>query len=112
YCVFTETYWPSTLRYKRILHIVFPRTNKYHVLLHAIFGHEIGHAAYAIPRLQSRLDKDVIAPLFADTPLADVASAEAWLTDAKRPKEVTRFLALWSGTQPHDFTFLGKNNPS
>lgn len=110
YRIYTESYWPSILRYRRILHIVFPRTNKYHVLLHSIFGHEIGHAAYAIPSIQSRLNAQVFTPLFTGTPLADEASAEAWITSTKRPKEITEYLGLWSNSQPHDFTFLGKNN--
>jgi hypothetical protein len=113
YRIYTEWYWPSSLRFQRILHIVFPRTNKYHVLLHAIFGHEIGHAAYAIPSLESALDKNVFTPLFAGTPLADVGSAQKWIEDSSRPSEVDRFMHfVWEANQRHDFTFLGRNNYS
>jgi hypothetical protein len=45
---------PSASR-RKILTIVLPRTLKHFVLLHAILGHEIGHAIWAHPKHQNRL---------------------------------------------------------
>ena len=111
YRIYTELYSPSVLRFQRILHIVFPRTNKYHVLLHAIFGHELGHAAYAIPSLKADFDARVLSPLFASTPMEDAPSAEKWLSSSSRPKAVDDYVTnVWNSSQTHDFTFLGRNN--
>ncbi|SRR6266851_2871948 len=70
---------------KRIFTIVFPRTLKHHVLLHTIFGHEIGHAAWIIPAQQADLKKKVLTPLRREGPLTSSSSAEIWLEKAKAP---------------------------
>ena len=111
YRIFPESYLADGLRHRRILNIVFPRTLKHHVLLHVIFGHEIGHAAWAIPARRSELERDVIAPLFAKTPLETEATAEAWITGA-RPAAVDVYLDKWNLRHQHQFSFTGKNNHS
>jgi hypothetical protein len=112
YAILPESYDPDPIRLKRIINVVFPRTLKHHVLLHAIFGHEIGHAAWAIPDLRAKLDKQVIAPLFKGTPLENAVSAEQWITAATRPKVVSDYLLAWKmhPNMEHDFTFSGPKN--
>jgi dCTP deaminase len=110
YRIYPETFKPDPIRLSRILNIVFPRTLKHHVLLHAIFGHEIGHAAWAIPRLRSTLLADVIRPLFHGTRFEDAAKADVWMQDPNRPIEVAAHLAFWTSKQPQPFAFSGNNN--
>jgi len=81
---------------RRIFTIVFPRTLKHLVLSHAIFGHEIGHAAWSIPRLRSRLSGEVSQPLFTSGPLSSVTNARAWLTNANAPAEVKEVIAQYN----------------
>lgn len=73
---------------RRIFTIVFPRTLKHHVLLHAIFGHEIGHAAWTIPKHGSDLRGKVLKPLWAEGPLTSVSQATAWLRDSAAPTAI------------------------
>jgi hypothetical protein len=73
---------------RRIFTIVFPRTLKHHVLLHAIFGHEIGHAAWTIPQHQADLRNRVLGPLKGSGRLTSTSQATAWLQDAKAPAPV------------------------
>ena len=110
YRIYPETFRPNGIRHRRILNIVFPRTLRHHVLLHAIFGHEIGHAAWAVPARRSRLRTDVLDRLFQGTPMESSATAETWLSDPRRPKDTTQYLSDWSAAYPHPFTFGGKNN--
>jgi hypothetical protein len=73
---------------RRIFTIVFPHTLRHHVLLHAIFGHEIGHAAWTIPQHKSDLKGKVLEPLRAVGPLNSTSQATAWLKDTKAPPPI------------------------
>jgi len=64
---------------RRVFTIVFPRTLKHHVLLHTIFGHEIGHAAYTIPSHRAKLLKNILGKLQGKGPLTSTSSATDWL---------------------------------
>jgi hypothetical protein len=63
----------------RIFNVVFPRTLKNHVLLHAILGHELGHAAASVPTINAKANK-VIETLRENSHLLDAAKLEAWLS--------------------------------
>jgi hypothetical protein len=76
---------------RRIFTIVFPRTLKHQVLLHSIFGHEIGHAAWTIPGQRAKLLKNVVKPLYERGPLSSTSTATAWLRDKKAPDPVEQF---------------------
>jgi hypothetical protein len=78
YEVETEQNAPGLLQ-RPLFSINFPRSLKPFVLLHAILGHEIGHAAFAIPKLSARLRKEVIDVLVAESPLADLGNFEKWV---------------------------------
>jgi len=73
---------------RRIFTIVFPRTLRHHVLLHAIFGHEIGHAAWTIPKHRADLQNKVLGPLRSSGPLTSTSQATAWLRDTNAPQPI------------------------
>lgn len=73
---------------RRVFTIVFPRTLKHHVLLHAIFGHEIGHAAWTIPKHRSELRDKVLKPLRGAGPLTSTSQATAWLRSDGAPEQI------------------------
>jgi len=73
---------------RRIFTIVFPRTLKHHVLLHAIFGHEIGHAAWTIPKHRAELRDKVLRPLRGSGRLTSTSQATLWLKDPTAPAPV------------------------
>lgn len=75
---------------RRIFTIVFPRTLKHQVLLHTIFGHEIGHAAWTIPGQRAKLVDKVLRPLCAKGPLTSTSTATAWLRNPKAPDAVLK----------------------
>ncbi len=73
---------------RRIFTIVFPRTLKHQVLLHAIFGHEIGHAAWTIPKHRADLRDKVLRPLRGSGRLTSTSQATAWLRDTTAPNPI------------------------
>jgi hypothetical protein len=73
---------------RRVFTIVFPRTLKHYVLLHAIFGHEIGHAAGTIPRHKAELRDKVLGPLRGAGPLTSVSQATLWLRNPSAPAAI------------------------
>jgi hypothetical protein len=75
---------------RRIFTIVFPRTLKHHVLLHAIFGHEIGHAAWTIPKHGADLRGKVLGPLRSAGPLTSTSQATAWLRSTSAPAQIDK----------------------
>jgi hypothetical protein len=78
YRVHAEQEEPDTIE-TRIFNIVFPRSLKYHVLLHAILGHELGHAAWTIPDLRKAFLDDVVEPLIGESCLSSEKRYRSWL---------------------------------
>jgi hypothetical protein len=62
-----------------IFNVVFPRSLRYHVLLHAILGHEIGHAAYCVTAVRRDLESKVTNKLIEGSPLSDASTFMTWL---------------------------------
>lgn len=62
-----------------IFNVVFPRSLRYHVLLHAILGHEIGHAAYCITAVRKELESSIADKLIEGSPLSDATTLMTWL---------------------------------
>ena len=87
YEVETEQSAPGLLQ-RPLFSINFPRSLKPFVLLHAILGHEIGHAAFAIPKLAAQLRREVIDVLIADSPLSDINEFEQWVYNTKSPLSI------------------------
>jgi hypothetical protein len=82
YQVETELNAPG-LNKRPLFNIIFPRSLKNFVLLHPILGHEVGHAAFAVPKLAARLRKEVVDVLIAGSPLDDASQLEKWLDRAR-----------------------------
>lgn len=87
---------------RRIFNIVFPRSLKHHVLLHTILGHEIGHAAWSIPTIQSAFKSNVVEKLMCKGPLSEAGKAAKWIKDHYpnlRPSKDIMIEVLESWTQ-------------
>lgn len=67
------------LRCRSLFNIIFPRSLKHFSLLHPILGHEVAHAAFAVPPIGDRIVTDVLAPLTAGSPLSDRSRFQNWL---------------------------------
>lgn len=63
----------------QILTVVFPRTLKRHVLLHAIFGHEIGHAIRLRAQFAKQLKEGVTDRIRSSGALASESKLDAWI---------------------------------
>lgn len=80
---------------RRLYTVAFPRQLKHHVLMHALFGHELGHATFYSPKPQSDLfgvgnppSRRIVSILRREGPLQNCASATAWLTSPTAPEPV------------------------
>ena len=72
---------------RQIIIVAFPRQLKHCVLLHAIFGHELGHTAMDATRTGGILRAKVL-PALATGSLADCEGARAWLRDKDAPERI------------------------
>lgn len=79
YQIHTEADDPGLI-VRPIFNIVFPTALKLSVLIHPILGHEVGHAAYAIPELGGHLDENVTQVLISKSALTDITKLQAWAT--------------------------------
>jgi hypothetical protein len=73
--------------------INFPRPLKHHVLLHSLFGHELGHTALHSVGAGTILQNDVMNALQSSGPLSSNAAMTSWVHDAAAPNSVKRELA-------------------
>ncbi len=72
---------------RRIIIVAFPRQLKHHVLLHAIFGHELGHTAISAERPGSIM-KNLVLPRACRGPLRGKHAAKAWIERTDAPASV------------------------
>lgn len=102
YSIDPEQSRPSASR-RKILTIVLPRTLKHFVLLHAILGHEIGHAIYANAKHQRQL-KHVRRTHLGKTGnvLESSATTAARMFDKDAPFPVKQHLIVRSMRQEAD----------
>ncbi|TPL96419.1 hypothetical protein FJ960_26130 [Mesorhizobium sp. B2-3-11] len=89
---------------RRLAVVAFPRPLKHHVLLHTIFGHEIGHTTLFAPHISQDLT-DAILHLVAGGPLASHGSATQWIKDSNAPVDLKSVLADYKARAGHDFEF-------
>lgn len=90
---------------RRLYTVAFPRQLKHHVLMHALFGHELGHATFYSSRSPGGLfasrepaSRAIVRVLRREGPLRDVASATAWLKSDDAPPMVRERMARTTGT--------------
>jgi hypothetical protein len=95
----------ATTSSRRLVVVAFPRTLKHHVLLHTIFGHELGHTALYTVGPGSVLKRQVVRALISSGPLRDLAAMNTWLHDAGAPPEVKAELTRYAQTQGAKFAF-------
>jgi hypothetical protein len=82
---------------RRLFTVAFPRQLKHHVLMHALFGHELGHATFYSARPSFDLftggseppSKRIISILRREGPLRDCASTMTWLKSTEAPPAVS-----------------------
>ena len=105
YRIVCETPVPDVSTDRRFFIISFPRSLKYHVLLHAIFGHEVGHAALQASNSAMILQHQAVPELTRKGPMASVADASGWLNASSAPDEVKGILAEFLQKQGRKFQF-------
>lgn len=86
--------------------VFFPRSLKHHVLLHAVFGHEIGHNALSSTTTGGVLQARALNALVATGPLSSVAAMNAWLNAAAAPQATKQELAAHISRTGSQFVFL------
>ena len=77
---------PEVHASQRIAIVAFPRQLKHHVMMHAIFGHELGHAAFYTNVSGDILRNRVIPALREAGPLQTKDTLTAWLQLGNAPQ--------------------------
>jgi hypothetical protein len=77
---------------RRIVIVAFPRQLKHHVLLHSIFGHELGHVAFNSTGPGQIITMQVMPALSNGGPLQDSVQATAWLKREDAPSQIRTML--------------------
>jgi hypothetical protein len=95
----------GTTSRRRFAVVAFPRPLKHHVLLHTIFGHELGHTALYTARLGAVLRRDVIGTLSSSGPLQNSNTMDGWLYDSAAPQEVKNELSRYAASTGSKFSF-------
>jgi hypothetical protein len=87
---------PSLNKRRSLFTVAFPRQLKNHVLMHALFGHELGHATFYSTRIPGANSppgaqppsKSIITILRSAGPLQDCANVMAWMRSDESPPTV------------------------
>src|SRR6267143_1919833 len=88
----------------RFVTIHFTRQLKHHVLLHALFGHELGHAAINIPEPKVLL-KAAARALSSSGPMSSAGAMTKWIHDPSAPVEVRNELSRYKTKYGKAFQF-------
>lgn len=89
---------------RRLYTVAFPRQLKHHVLMHALFGHELGHATFYSSRSGDLLSsgeptsKQITSILRREGPLRDCAATMQWLRSGDAPATVKTKMERVSGS--------------
>lgn len=105
YAIHPEVNRPSGSS-KRIHTIIFPRTLKHFVLLHAILGHEVGHAMWRCSQHQNALRVIVNQHLFNAGVFSNPAETAAWLYSANAPDRVKQILTVQAARGVNEKNFF------
>ncbi len=102
YRIWTEDVIQAAISSRRFAIVLFPRPHKDHVLLHAIFGHELGHAALGSTEVGAMLGSQVYPALTAGL-MSSEETATAWLNRDDAPDEVKADLAEYEARHKKPF---------
>jgi hypothetical protein len=108
YQIVYERQVPTASGEHRFAVIAFPRPLKHHVLLHTIFGHELGHTALHTTGAGGAgliLQSDVMTALTSSGPMTSAAKMTAWLNDPKAPREIKNELSQYSAWAGRPYAF-------
>lgn len=86
YWIFDEGQFSAIEGLNRFIVVAFPRSLKHHVLLHTIFGHELGHAALYTGGNVSNLQTRLLKELTCSGRLRTADSMRDWLTAGDIPE--------------------------
>lgn len=109
YRIIYETQVPVASGRRRFLVVAFPRSLKHHVLLHALFGHELGHTALHATQTGTVLQGAVLAALTGNSPLKDAASMNLWLNSATAHQDVKNELLNYQNITGNQFVLTALN---
>lgn len=84
---------------RRIMVVAFPRHLRHHVLLHSIFGHELGHPALKSDETMGIIFGRII-PLMRKGALQDTVQLKRWMRAEQAPSQVKA--AVGRGFEPSD----------
>lgn len=94
---------------RRLFTVAFPRQLKHHVLMHALFGHELGHATFYSARSAGlygdsgqNLSRKIVSVLRREGPLENCASVMQWLGATEAPEAVKAKIAGGQATIDED----------
>lgn len=94
----------GAIKRRRLYTVAFPRQLKHHVLMHALFGHELGHATFYSSRPAGlfssgeMLSQRIMTVLRREGPLRDSASTMAWLRSENASQPVRDKMARVTGS--------------
>jgi hypothetical protein len=101
-----ETRIPTASVERPFVIVAFPRSLKHHVLLHAIFGHELGHTALETAGIRSAFHKEVLQPLIEKGALSSEGLATDWLNVANAPTIVSDALDQFESEFGRTYAFI------
>jgi hypothetical protein len=96
---------PTASSKRRLAVVFFPRSLKHNVLLHTIFGHELGHTAMFTNTAGKIIESEVMASFKSAGPLQDATACTAWLRDASAPVEIKTLIARHESKTKQKFGF-------
>jgi len=105
YRIRNEDIVQSSSSHRRFAIVLFPRQLKDHVLLHAIFGHELGHAALSSTQIAAAIQSQVY-PALGGKLLASDETATSWLRSNEAPAELKASLADYEARYGEPFVLL------
>ncbi|MYB77462.1 MAG: hypothetical protein F4X83_10275, partial [Chloroflexi bacterium] len=112
YRIFYERQVPLPSIQRRFLVVAFPRSLKHHVLLHTLFGHEVGHTAVFTTEAGAVLSGEVKNSLLGSSPLADLTRLNNWLQSKHAPQFVKDELDEFEKVTGRQFALLEAHRES
>ena len=97
YQILNERRIPATTGRQRFAVIKFPRHFKENVLLHPLFGHELGHTAVFTTKTGGAIKSKVLPALLSGSDVSDATTITNWLHRNDAPTEIKSMLSSLGG---------------